>query len=362
MPMLVEPYAKAVSRTDDGSILAGYEQAWHRDPSIRRMSAGLDNADGKGLPLAGSVAEGQPAESLESLWARINEFLEPHLKFPAAPDAGGDYPIAEWPYENPAGFFEFATRAEANVFYARRTILDEEASARLLDELTEDEEDLEDTSQLQAVATAHRDEIVEVELGFFIGPVYHAYARSADWVSELSPYRGEDSARGREDWRAHQREAEEARDEAAPKQQEWTELLCKDKAFIAANNTVGRQAAAEAIPEMAIHLNSSRSVEEDVHASALRLAAWSALNEAGATVRSKIRPQLERQTLAELDTVAAELVARAEWDNATTKTVQKRIARDFLESRIGFTNSALTERVVEAARRKPPTSPAQQEI
>lgn len=365
IPTLAEPYAEAVSRTADGSILAGYEQACgHRDPSIRRMSARLDNADGKGLPLAGSVAEGQPAESLESLRARINEFLEPHLKFPAAPDAGGDYPIAEWPYEDPAGFFEFATWAEANVFYARRTILDEEASARLLDELTEDEEDedLEDTSQFQAVATAHRDEIVEVELGFFIGPVYHAYVRSADWVSELSPHRGEDSVQGREDWRARQREAEEARDEATPKQQEWTELLCKDKAFIAANNPVGRQAAAEAIPEMAIHLNSSRSVEEDVHASALRLAAWSALNEAGATVRSKIRPQLERQTLAELDTVAAELVARAEWDNATTKTVQKRIARDFLENRIGFTNSALTERVVEAARRKPPTSPAQQEI
>ncbi len=128
------------------------------------MSATLDSADGNGLPLAGSVAAGQPAESLESLWARINEFLEPHLKFPAAPDAGGDYPIAKWPYEDPAGFFEFATRAEANVFYARRTILDEKASARLLDELIE-EEDLEDTSQFQAVAAAHRDEIVEMESG-----------------------------------------------------------------------------------------------------------------------------------------------------------------------------------------------------
>ncbi len=110
---------------------------------------------------------------------------------------------------------------------------------------------------------------------------------------------------------------------------------------------------------MATLLGSSRPDQEDAHAHALWLAAWTAIHEAGETVRSKVRPKLERQTLAELDAVAAELVARAEWDNATTKTVQKRIARDFLEDQLGFTNSALTEQLVEAARRRPPASPVQ---
>jgi hypothetical protein len=305
------------------------------------------------------MLRGGSAESLDSLLARISKLRETYPVFPATPD--GDHPTAEWPHDDPTGFFEFAIRAKAKVFYAHKTVLDDEASARLLDALTEDET-LQDTSQFRAIAAAHRGEIVEAELGFFLGSVYHVYAWTADWTTDLSSPReehsGDDGPHMREDWRARRREAEDARKDAAPKQREWSELLCRDDAFIAANNPVGRQtAASEAIPEMANLLSSSRSVEEDVQVRALRLAAWGAIEDARTAVRSKVRPQRERQTLADLDTVAAQLVARAEWDESATKTVQKRVARDFLEDRLGFTNAALTERVVEAARRKPPAPP-----
>jgi|GEM_PF-4047895 len=288
--------------------------------------------------------------NLESLWTRITGFLEPHLVFPATPHSGA-YPIAAWPHEDLDGFFEFATRSEANVFYAHRVILDDDAAARLFEELLEDEM-LDDQSHVEDIAATHRDEIAELELGFFLGPVYHVYNRSADWVAELSRRRDEVGARGHEDWQTRQREIEQARADAAPKQQEWSELLCKDKSFIGAKNPAGRQAAAaKAIPEMANVLDPSSRRDENVRVRVLHGVAWNAINEAGEAVRSTVRPELERQTISELDAVAHELSALPEWGAATTKTVQARIARDFLEDRIGFTNSALTEQIVEAARR-----------
>src|ERR1700677_1681604 len=291
--------------------------------------------------------------SLDDLWARISAFLEPHeLVFPTTPDSGGDCPTAVWPHDDPTDFFEFASKAAPQAFYARQIVLDEEVEERLLDDLTEDEirrtgDAAGDLSPLHTAVAARRNESISVELGFFLGSVYHVYSQTADWIANLSVLRAEraegeeDRAGPREDWRTQQREYEAARDDAAPRQQEWIELLCRDDGFIAAENPTGRRlAATEAIPEMAQHLNSSGRIDEDARSHALRLAAGSAIREAGDAVRSKVRPAREAEVISELDTIGAALIDVPAWDSATTKTQQRGIARDFLKARLGFTTTA----------------------
>ncbi len=309
--------------------------------------------------------------NLDELWTRISDFLEPHgLVFPTAPDSDGGCPTAVWPHDDPTGFLEFATTAEPQVFYARRIVVDDDVAARLLDDFTgdemldvrdapgEDDEPTRDTAQLRAAVDAHRNETVSVELGFFVGPAYHVYVQTAEWANDLSALgeqrRVEDSAHSREDWAARRLEADQAREDAAPKQREWAELLCEDNAFIGAINDTGRHAAAaEAIPEMASHLDSPRHVEDDARRRALRLAAWAAVREASEAVRSRVRPEREKEALSDLDALVAVLIAVPTWASATTKTQQRGIVRDFLKDRFGFTTSAsLTESVVEAARRQ----------
>jgi hypothetical protein len=311
---------------------------------------------------------------LDDLWTRIGEFVKPHLVFPATPDSDGGYPTAVWPDDDPTGFFEFAAKAEPQVFYIRQIVVDDEVAARLLDEFTEgeipheDDEDAReddelprDLAQFQATVAAHRSETISVEVGFFVGSVYHVYAQTAEWANNLAALseqrRAEGDLHSREDWAARREEAEQARNDAGPKQQEWVELLCEDKGFIGAINDAGRHTAAgEAIPEMASLLDSPRGRDDDAQGRALRWAAWGAVREATETVRSKVRPQREKQALAELDGIAAALLTVPAWRDATTKPQQTGIAREYLEDRLGFKPAApLTERVVDAARRKSST-------
>lgn len=306
--------------------------------------------------------------NLDELWARISEFLDSReFVFPAVPESGG-YPTALWPDDDPAGFFEFAASAESQVFYTQRIVVDDEVAARLLEDFTDSEgvheEDAGDdelarsTAQFTAVIAAHRNETISVELGFFVGSVYHVYAQTAKWVNDLSTLskqrRMEDGEHTREDWVARREELEQAREDAAPKKQEWIELLCHDGGFIGAVNDMSRQAAAgEAIPEMASLLDSQRHRDDDAQSRALRFAAWAAIRDASEAVRSKVRPERERQALSELDDIVAALHASSLWRDATTKQQQTGIAREYLEGRLEFKPAApLTERVVEAARRR----------
>jgi hypothetical protein len=315
--------------------------------------------------------------NLDDLWTRISEFVKPHLVFPATPESDGGYPTAVWPDDDPAGFFEFATKAGLQVFYIRQIAVDDEVAARLLEDFTdgeiphedadtgEDDELTRDLTEFHTTVAAHRNETISVEIGFFVGSVYHVYAQTAEWANDLSALgeqrRAEDSAHSWEARTARREEVNQARDDAAPKQQEWVELLCEDKGFIGAINDAGRHAAAaEAIPEMAPHLDSPRHIDDDAQDRALRWAAWGAVREATETVRSKVRPQRETQALSDLDAIITDLHTTSLWRDATTKQQQTGITREYLEDRLGFKPAAsLTERVVEAARRKPSASSAQ---
>src|ERR1700756_2487283 len=113
--------------------------------------------------------------SLDDLWTRIGEFIKPYLVFPATPDSDGGYPTAVWPDDDPAGFFEFASKAAPQVFYVRRISVDNEVAAHLLADFTdgeiphEDDEDAReddelprDLAQFQATVAAHRNEAISV--------------------------------------------------------------------------------------------------------------------------------------------------------------------------------------------------------
>lgn len=240
-------------------------------------------------------------------------------------------PVVHWPQDELPGLLGFAGEAGARIVYAE--LIDyTEHQLRLLDEDRTSED-------LLAQARGHLGQPAFIALAVICEGVPHGWMLKATWYAALLEQREIDQfVSGVE---AQERTAG-LREEAAA----WAERLAKDLGFRRATNPPAREAAAlAAFPELQAFLDglgehASGGMRGPGVLNPIHLAYYLLPDE---------RRRVAQELSTDLQGLAQQLAATSVFREANTKNWRKRLVRQFLHERAGFSLPELVEPLEEAA-------------
>lgn len=270
--------------------------------------------------------------------------------FPAMPQITASA-IAEWPNADWRNFLRFAA-AVAPLLYRVDVVLDQaDADTISFDAIDAEPEAATILHRAAALAHSHVGEVVEVKLAFARGGILHRFAMHAPWRSafdnelDVLRLRSQLAIKDRAESQRAQRAAA-ASDWAAIEAhfEEWVTVLAEDRGFLAADNDPRRRsAAASALPELGRLLAAPTSTADGQRERSFGLRILAA---ALATANDTVRPRLEREALAGIDSIVDAVRDRTDFAAARRADQRERIVRTVVREHLGFKSSSVSDAVI----------------